>query len=425
MAEIRPLKAWRYNNTLSSSIEELTSPLFDVISAAQRKKLYENALNSIHLSVPNGDDPANNALQTLNEWKGKKIILHDPKPSIYIYYQYFTLPNSPKEYCRKGFITNIKAHFWEENQVLRHENTIPLAVNDRLELLRKTKLNSSATHGLYADDDFELEPYMDLVMQNPIYETEDYQGVRDVMAIIDDENIIDIFIAKIKNLQIILADGHHRYESSLEYRKEQMNINAAHNGNEEYNFHLMYLTNMRNNDISILPTHRLISEIDNFDKEIFLKKLSTYFSIKPIDNPFEAAEIICGKKWTFGLLFKNEAYKIKLKPEVWPSLSWHFPEAIKTLDLTVLHYFAIEKALGINGKLQRASKNLGFSRSLPDCVEKINNGSAQLAFITQSVSIEEVESVCHSGFTMPQKSTYFFPKIICGFLFASVNKDEL
>ncbi len=424
MAEIKPLKAWRYNPGLATKIDELTSPLFDVISTSQRKKLYENPLNSIHLAVPDGDIPEDEALKTLNNWKENNILIQDTIPSIYIYYQYFSLANSSKQYCRKGFICNIKAHFWEEKQVLRHENTMPLSVNDRLKLLEKTLLNSSATHGLYSDPNFELEIFMDEAIKNPIYETEDYQGVKDVMAIISDEKIIKKFVNKINDLQIILADGHHRYESSLEFRKEKMQEDVNYTGEEAYNYHMMYLTNMRNNDISILPTHRLITGIENFDKKNILNKISEYFNIKQIDNAYETADIISGKKWTFGLIFDDATYQIKLKNDVWNLISWHFPEIIKELDLTVLHYFIVEKILEIPGKIQRESKILNFSRSLPECLNKVTNNEAQMAFITQSVSIEQVESVCQSGFTMPQKSTYFYPKIICGFLFGSIKEDE-
>src|SRR5262245_58073074 len=138
MAEILPIRAWRYNNRLAQKVDDLTSPLFDVVSEKQRKALYQNPYNSIHLSVPQPPDAAQRASHQLQEWKTNGIILQDKLPGIYVYYQYFKISGSSKEYCRKGFISHIRTYDWTENVILRHENTIPKAVNDRIELLEKT-----------------------------------------------------------------------------------------------------------------------------------------------------------------------------------------------------------------------------------------------------------------------------------------------
>lgn len=180
MAEIRPFKAWKYNPVLTEKIEQLTSPLFDVISDKKREALYLEPYNSVHLSVPRGESAHIDAAETLKKWKAEGILLQDEKPGIYVYYQYFTLPGSKKEYCRKGFIAMIKAYSWDENVILRHENTIPGAVNDRIALLESTEMHVSPTHGLYTDEYHTLDRWMDESMQNPLFETEDYQGVRDV-----------------------------------------------------------------------------------------------------------------------------------------------------------------------------------------------------------------------------------------------------
>lgn len=425
MSEIKPFRAWRYNPELSQNIDELCSPLFDVVSEKQRNKLYQNEFNSIHLTLPKGDNAITETGKLLEKWKSSGVLIQDPLPAIYVYYQYFRLGGSgSKEFCRKGFICNIKTYDWPEKQILRHENTIPNAVNDRIELLRSTKLNASPTHGLYSDPAFELEKYMDESMRNPIYETEDYQGVRDVLSIIHDADIIKKFIKHIGEKKIILADGHHRYEASLTIRKEEMKANPLHNGSEPYNFHMMYLTNMESEDIRILPTHRLIANLKNFVPQDILKKIGDYFIIKEVDNVFDINEIILGKKWAFGLIFKDEAFNIRLKPEAIDNLKWGFPWEVKELDLTVLHYFVIEKVLGIPGKDQRASENISFERNFTKCITKVQTNEAQMALITQDISIEDIKKVCFSGYTLPQKSTYFYPKVVSGYLFSSIKDDE-
>ena len=424
MAEIRPLRAWRYNNELSAQMDELTSPLFDVVSAKQREKLYQNQYNSIHLSVPKGENGIDGAKFLLQKWKDEGVIQQDPVYGIYVYYQYFSLAGSTKQYCRKGFICNIRAYDWDEKVILRHENTIPKAVNDRIDLLEKTQLNVSPTHGLYTDPSFELEKYMDESMKYPLYETEDYQGVRDVLSVIHDAYVIKRFVEALQNKQVILADGHHRYEGSLLYRKKMMGTNPQYSGKEGYNYHMMYLTNTEADDLRILPTHRVIKDLPHFNEQEILRKFEEDFIIKPVEDAYNINEIILGKQWAFGLLFKDSAYKVRLKPEKINTLRWDFPDKIKRLDLTVMHYFIIEKVLGIAGKNQRTSENIDFDRSFSDCLARVIQNEAQMAIITNDISMEDVKEVCYSGYTMPQKSTYFYPKVICGFLFSSIKDEE-
>ncbi|MEJ7645403.1 MAG: DUF1015 domain-containing protein [Chryseolinea sp.] len=423
MAEILPIRPWRYNNKLGGEIDSLTSPLFDVVSEKQRDKLYQNPLNSIHLSVPrHGDIAAAGVL--LKDWKARGILRQDKLPGIYVYFQYFREAGSSRIFCRKGFICHIRVYDWADGVILRHENTMPGPVNDRIALLDETLLHASPTHGLYTDPDHKLEAFMDLAINNPIYETEDYQGVRDVMAVIHDAKIISEFVQTLAEMKIILADGHHRYEGSLKHFHRMRKTNPAHNDRQGYQFHLMYLTNTEADDLRILPTHRLVHGMPHLNEEDMMKNLSEFFTIKVVENVDTLNEVIVGKQWTFGLIFAGSAYKITLKPEVFPMLPWPFPDQIKRLDLTVMHYFIIEKILGIPGKHQRTSKLIDFERSFSECLKRVYNGDVQMAIITNEVTIEDVKSVTESGFTMPQKSTYFYPKVVGGFLFSSIRPEE-
>jgi uncharacterized protein (DUF1015 family) len=424
MAEIKPIRAWRYNGSLAKNIDTLTSPLFDVVSEKQRKSLLQNPFNSIHLSVPEGPDAATRASVILKQWKKEGVIVQDKLPAIYVYYQFFKLSGSSREYCRKGFICHIRTYDWNEKVILRHENTIPKSVNDRIQLLEKTELHVSPTHGLFTDESFTLEEYMDEAIISPVYESEDYQGVRDVLGVIHDGNVIQKFIDFIKDKSIILADGHHRYEGSLLYKKKKTEQNPGHTGNEGYNYHLMYLTNTEADDLRILPTHRLIQGVAGFDESKIIEKLQDDFDVKEVEDADTLNEIIVGKKWAFGIIFKDKTLKVKLKPSSLAKMTWRFPDEVKELDLTVLHYFIIEKILGIPGKDQRKSENIAFDRSFTDCLTRVIKGEVQMAIITQDISIEEVKKVCHSDYTMPQKSTYFYPKVICGFLFSSIKENE-
>jgi uncharacterized protein (DUF1015 family) len=155
-----------------------------------------------------------------------------------------------------------------------------------------------------------------------------------------------------------------------------------------------------------------------------MEKLRQDFNIKPVENIDTLNEVIAGKQWAFGIMMKENCFKVRLKPEAIDSLRWPFPDVVKQLDLTVMHYFIIEKVLGIPGRLQRESEHIDFDRSYSDCVKRVLQGDAQMAIITNEISIEDVIKVCSSGFTMPQKSTYFYPKVIGGFLFTSIKDEE-
>lgn len=423
MAEILPIKAWRYNPLLAPEIEDLTSPLFDVVSLKQREVLYKNEKNSIHLSVPKGEHPAITAKNTLNKWKKEGVILQDTIPGIYVYYQYFTLPGEEEEFCRKGFICHIKAYDWQEKEVLRHEDTIAKSVHDRMDLLRETAFQTSPTHGLYNDPDFILEKYMDEAISVPLYDFEDYQGVREVLGVIHDAKIIHEFCQLIKRKKVILADGHHRFEGAIAHRKQQKAINLSHNDREGYNYHMMYLTNSAAKGLKILPTHRLFLHIPMTETAL-MEKASRYFTIKAVIDPQEIGDLIINKPWAFGLVFKNAAYKIRLKPEMMAERSDNVPSIIKNLDLEVLHYFFIEKVLGIPREKQRYSNNIEYERNLSRCHHKISSGEADFGVITKGVTMKEVMEVAKCGYTMPQKSTYFYPKAISGLVFGSIAEEE-
>jgi len=424
MAEIHPLRAWRYHEKYDKEIEKLTSPLFDVVSEKYRMILYKNPVNSIHLSVPLEGSNAHLLDERISEWKQKKILIQDKTPAIYVYYQYFKLPGDEREYCRKGFICNIRVYDWDEKVILRHEDTMPHSVADRKQVLERTQLNVSPTHGLYTDVKSSIEAYLDEAMISPIYDCEDYQGVRDVLGVIHDYKIIKEIMALLEEKKVILADGHHRYQGALAYLKEQKEKNRNHTGNEPYNFHMMYLTNTESDDLRILPTHRLIKNIDNFDQDLFLEKLGKYFHIRSIDNEEDIAGIISGKKWAYGLIIGDNTYKIRLKQEQYFEMDWELPEEVKSLELTVLHYFVLEKVLGINRSDQPKSDKIGFERNYNQCLKGVFRGEIQAAFITQEISMDTVKKVCYSGHTLPQKSTYFYPKAICGYLFGSIKPEE-
>lgn len=422
MAEILPIRAWRYHDRLLGKMEELTAPLFDVVSSKQRELLYENPFNSIHLSVPNGPNPAEKARKTLRKWKQEQLIVQDGEPGIYVYYQYFRLPGEHDARCRKGFIAHIKAYDWDEKVILRHENTIVHAVNDRIDLLKSTEIQASPTHGLYEDPDNQLEAFMDEAMEKPIYELEDYQGVREVLAVIRNPQIIAKFLTVLKDKQVILADGHHRLEGAIQYRKSKQPTASKSKWNG-FDYHMMYLTNTNGNHLKILPTHRIFKALKLSNHE-FIQALQEWFEVKKFHDQEELGGYSFTKKWSYGLILKEESYLLQLKPEKFDEIESNFPEIIKKLDLAVLHSLVFDKILGIPLEEQRFSENINYERNFSRCIHEVQSGKASFAVITRELELSQVLEVCRSGYVMPQKSTYFYPKALGGLLFASINQQE-
>jgi len=243
MAEILPIRPWRYNEDVAREIETLTSPLFDVVPEEQRDALYQNPLNSIHLCFPQPPDPALSAAHRLSDWKKDAVIRQDKLQGIYVYYQYYHLAGSAEEQCCKGFVCNIKTYDWNEGQILRQENTIQGSPKDQTELIEKTEFYSNPTLELYPDPTFDLEQFMDAAIRDPLYVTEDFQGVRHVVAVIHDAIVIQRFISLINGKTIILADGLPRYEGSLAHKQMCKDVHKDHTGKEGYNYHLTYLCN--------------------------------------------------------------------------------------------------------------------------------------------------------------------------------------
>ncbi|MBX9853188.1 MAG: DUF1015 domain-containing protein [Cytophagaceae bacterium] len=416
MAEIRPFRAWRYKEN-AGNIEELVSPLSNA-DDAEIKKYYSHPLNSIHLW---NYENAASAKNILEEWKTKKIIVQDTLPSIYIYYQYFIHPDTGNKVCQKGFISNVRIHNWEEQIILRHENVMPHSVSTHLKILEDSQFNLSPTHGLYTDANLELEPYMDKAIENSIYDFTDHNGITHKMAAIYNEAIVEKFSKTLSKKPVILADGHHRYTASLKYREKLLkagrNVFAA-------NYHCMLLTNTESSQYKIYPRHRLICELQGMDEEQFINKLNDFFTVDFIEDPLNIKESISGTKHCFGVLFRDQNMIVKLKEGILKDLNWKFPDEIKDLDLTVMHYFIIEKILGIPGKDHKNSKNIDFSFNFTKAVSQVKNGSVKIALITREISMEEIKRICYSGFTFPHKSTFFYPKPVAGLLFQSIAEEE-
>lgn len=428
MAIIRPFRAWRYNEEKVEDINKKFSPLFDVVSPEQLEALYEIPRNSIHISVPRSHEAV---LGKLDEWKRDGIIQQDALPAIYIYYQRFRLFGETEEMVRKGFVCMIRVAEDSGSQgsdIVLHEDTISSSVKDRTALLEKTLLNTAPTHGLYEDEEFRLEPLMDSYMEKPRYEYVDYQGVVNQLAIVQDARDVKRFIDMMKEKKVYLADGHHRLASSVYLQQKSKEADLDLPPDSMRNYHLMYLTNLCSDDLRILPIHRVIHLSERtYNPNPILERLREFFLVK--DITFERSPIyrqLSDSPKTFGMVLGSLQFRLELRPEIDPleAIDLDLPAAVKELDYTILHYFIFDRVLGISYEDQHGRDDIEYIKDYGLAVKQAVNKRDRVAFITRDTSMEQMMRVCKSGALMPQKSTFFYPKVVCGLVFASIDDHE-
>lgn len=420
MAKIKPFRAWRYNREKIQDINKKFSPLFDVVNPRQLEALYQIPNNSIHISVPRSHEQV---LDKLKEWKSNKIICQDPIPGIYIYYQRFSLFGENKQYIRKGIISMVSL---EKSEIVLHEDTMPSSVNDRIELLEKTMLNVAPTHGLYFDESFELEGLMDSYMKNPLYEYIDYQGVINKLAIVQHPEDIKFIMNKLAKQKIYLADGHHRLESSRIFWEKQKSMPDV-SASSSMGYHLMYLTNLASDDLRILPTHRLWKPRFAPDIGYIVEKLRRYFSFIDVTTTRRPVyEMLKGLKSTYGLITRERQWIIQLRPEIDPlkEIRFDMPNVLKQQDYTLLHYFVFDRVLGYPYERQQETEEIVYEKDYASAIAAVSSGEASLSFIANDVQMEEMMAICDTGAKMPRKATYFYPKVVCGLVFGSIDENE-
>lgn len=419
--EIQPFKAWRYNDYLKVQLPQITAPLTETLAQQRKEIFYQQPYHYYHISSPLDTPPYNNAQRRVENWKADKVIELDNMPAFYVYAQYFHLRENPEKiYTRKGFIAHLRTTDFSEKIVLPHELTIQKAVEHRVELLKAIQMHTIPTHGFYTDKAQSLEKYWDECLQNPIYEVTDKHGTKHVLARIQDHAIMQQFAKTLADKQIWIADGHHRYHSSAEYAKQKNEISTKKYAG--YNYHLMWLTNTESSDLGVFPTHRLVHNIENFSEENFIKALEHDFIINETDFSPEKTLAPTENLWTFVLVFKERNFLLRLKKEAFATFSQDIPQEVKRLDVSVMHHFILEKCLNLSE--QKQFEHLDFSPYLSHCYNEVEAGKAHFALITRRVTLEEIENVIHSGYTMPAKTTYFFPKVLGGLVFSDADNQS-
>lgn len=429
MAEIKAFKGLRYTKK-AGDISQLICPPYDIINADERQSLInKNPYNLIRLELPviGGSENISDyreAADTLRNWLNEEILKRDGEDSIYIYEMDFFAQG--KNYKVKGFVSLVKLEPFSKGVILPHEETLSKAKTDRLNLMKTTGCNFSQIYSLYMDEDNSVFSLIDAASSGePDSCFTDNDNVTHKMWIVNDGGFITELTEKMADKKLYIADGHHRYETALNY-KQYVENNLDETGSSEYV--TMMLVNMENEGLVVFPTHRIIRDLPSFDYNNLCEKCSDYFEITPYLNREKGEQGLAqaykdGKK-AFVMFTGDNNYTLMVLKDL-EIMNKTIPEGCKSLrqlDVSVLHSLVLERIFGIDKENMKKQINLTYTRSDDEAIAAVDGKMANCCFLLNPTRVSEIRDVAAAGGKMPQKSTYFYPKLTTGLVMNKIFK---
>jgi len=437
MARIYPFRALRYNPSLVRVGDCVTQP-YDKITPSMQQAYYLKSpynLVRIILGLPElfdgkeTGDVYTRAAHDFAAWRESGVLAQEPEPCIFAYSQKFMVPGSDGTVVeRRGFIALGGLHDYGEKVVFRHEQTLSKPKSDRLNLLRATRAHFGQIFMLYSDPGLTAEKLLFDEDATPEIEVTDEYDVLHRVWKISDENTINILTSELADKKLIIADGHHRYETALNYSKEHAPAQPASSERNSYSLPqppypeaavMMTFVNMDAEGLVILPTHRVVFGLKNFDPGAFVEQAKAYFDLQQIpssetaDLKAKLAAAGAGKTVMLAVT-KSGNYLLKAKPDAVAKALGNLSERQRQLDITQLHGLVLEQLLGITAEAIREQTNLRYLRDAGEAMEQVTHGDADVAFLMNPVTMAQLREVAFAGDVMPQKSTDFFPKLLSG-----------
>lgn len=416
MSTIKPFKGLYYTDksTKSNNLSRVVCPPYDMISNEQKEELKsKNEFNAINLELPTSYEEAK---KTLDEWTKNKILTFDETPSMYIYEVSYKLNN--ETYRLKGIIGGLKLPEKEESYVLKHKTTNGEHKTDRMELLDKTNCEFSPICMIYNDDENKIRNLIRTTAKsNYLAKSKQNNLIHKIWKINDPDTIIN-FEESFKNKTFYIADGHNRFQAAYSYReklRKEQNIPDDHPAN----FVMTFLIEQNDPALTILPTHRVVSNIDMFDSDDMLEQSSQYFDIIKCKTLKSTRNTMFGlrreNKNAFGIYVDGYYYVLVLKDENIIKEISDQSDAYNKLDITVLHKLFFEKILNIE------SKQITYSQSANKACLSVDNGDACFAVFLSATRMSEVIDISNNNENMPPHSTLFFPNPVSGLVFYSLD----
>jgi uncharacterized protein (DUF1015 family) len=426
MADVRPFKALRYDLDVVGSLDAVAAPPYDVIDAAGRARLLARSpYNAVAIDLPKPFDPADpasdpegdpyeEAARTIEAWRSEGALVADEEEAIWALTQDYTAPDG-SSHSRHGILARVRVEDYETGAVRPHERTHPGPLLDRLELTRATLHNLSPIFSLSSADAWPLvEP---AVRGEPWGEASDEDGTVNRVWRVADPAILAAVSERLAGAQLLIADGHHRYETARAYRDEV-------GGEGPQNYTLMSLTGLDDPGLTVFPTHRLLSGFaaDPDRRRRLGSGLRELFETEEVDV---AAIDPAGEEGVgvFGLYdsFHKQAYRLRLKDTTeLDRLLEGKPEAYRRLDSAILETLVLKGLAGMDDHDIDARNGLEYAKSVPEALARVDAGDYDVAFIQRPVPVEQVKAIAETEENMPPKSTYFFPKVMTGIVFNPV-----
>jgi uncharacterized protein (DUF1015 family) len=444
MAEIAPFRGLRYNQEIVPDLAQVVIPPYDVISPEEQRAFHERSpYNFIRLELglptpedSSKDNPHTRAAAWIRQWKHLGVLVRNTKPSIYCYE--LDYKNGPESFkTRKGFICALRLEDFSSGRVRPHEKTFQAIKDERLALMLACNANLSPVFALYPDSN--EEAYSALASgrrDEQVVSFTDFDGMTHRLWPVTDRLALDEIRRLTMDKPIFIADGHHRYETALNYRNALRERYGRVNPHASYEFIMVYLTDMNEPGLTILPTHRLLRNLGEWDCEQHVEKARSCFHVErfELDNGGELRwkeAISAGgsrKDTTIGFYCKGAAciYVLTAKRDVVSSLLAQKGTAVplRTLDVVVLDQVVLRDLFGLSDQFLANELNISFMHDFSEALDAVKSRRFDAGFFINHTRIEQVREVASAGLIMPHKSTYFYPKVISGLVVNPLSPDE-
>ncbi|HUB05341.1 MAG TPA: DUF1015 family protein [Solirubrobacteraceae bacterium] len=419
MADVEPLRALHYNLDRTGGLQDVVAPPYDVIDEDQRADLEASSpYNVVRLDLPVGVDPYDNAARLLAAWREEDVIVQDEQPALWALEQDYTGPDGQVR-RRTGFLARVRVEDYGPGRIRPHERTHPGPKEDRLRLTRATKANLSPIFSLYDDPAGAATSALAGATdgRDPWGQATDDDGTVNRLWRITDAATIAAIHDKLTTAELLIADGHHRYETARVYANEI-------GGDGPQRYVLMCLVALEDPGLTVFPTHRLLKDLRPDQHETLADVIRRDFDLKKLDSTDELVPTY-GQPVSLGYIDAHfrQPWMLTLKDQAIAdaALSDH-AEPYRRLDTAVLEALILKGALGMSDDDIDHLKGLGYARDFDQAVQLVNDGDFDAAFFVAATPIDEVRAVAGAGESMPPKSTYFFPKVPTGLLFNPLSE---
>jgi uncharacterized protein (DUF1015 family) len=452
MAEIAPLTPLRYDlarlaagsiDAQAQGLAAVVAPPYDVIDASQRAELAARHPNNVvKLILPDGEGDAKyaHAADLLDSWRNEGALVRDDVPAFYRYDQTFTPPGAAgggKAITRRGFLGLVKLVDLDKGIVLPHERTLSGPKEDRLKLFRSTRTNLSPGFMLYRDPARALDSALERATDLASFDTAD--GIKHSLAKITDHEAMRAIVEGVARSSLLIADGHHRYETALRYSREAAESARTGAGNKavargEHLYFMVFFANGDDPNLVVFPTHRHVHSLPSFDFEELCKGAGGLFDVKPLPGG-ASAEVLTAELATAGRAAPSlvacsgdgRAALFTLKKDA--DLAGHpilgkRPEPLRRTDVALLHMGLLEPVLRITPEAQAAKTNIYYPQDAAASLRELRSGKGQVLFLMNATPVAQVREVAEAGEVMPQKSTFFYPKVLTGLCIHTLEPDR-